>query len=102
MGFAFEFPCSLDALVLRLDVQPVRLDVVGEHGPAGRGALPLAAFEAAAPEPVAAFRVRDAALGADAVASEPSPRAFRGRRGSPRDVDPLRGERGERLAARLP
>jgi len=73
MGCVFESLSSVDVLVLRSGVPSVRFDVVGEHRPAGPGALALATFEAAAPEPVAAFGVRDPALGADAIAGEPVP-----------------------------
>src|SRR2546426_1168642 len=97
MGFAFAFLSSLDVFVLRSGVRPVRLDLVGEQRPASPGALARAAVQAAAPEPVAAFQLREPALGADAVAAEPPLRPRRAGRGTPGAVHPLRGERGECL-----
>ena len=71
MGLALESLSGVESRrMLCSGVAFVRFDVVGEHRPAGPGAFALGAFEAAASEAVAAFQVRDSALGADAVAGE--------------------------------
>jgi len=88
-------------LVVRSGVASVGLDGVGEYRPVRLGALAFCAVQAAAAQPVATLDVRAAALAACPVAGAAALCAFRARLPARGDEDPLRGERGERLLARL-
>src|SRR5919198_2632118 len=78
-----------------------RVEVVGEDGPARPGLLTLIALQAAAPEPVAALEVADAALHPDPVAGEAAAGTPRAGLRAPRDEDPLGRGVGELLGGEL-
>src|SRR5439155_18752398 len=103
--WAFQHDPDPDEVPLTRRVRDLNLWVARTDHPHLRVACPCACppavFQPAAAQAVAAFEVRDSALGAGAVAGEAAPGAFRAGQGAPGDVDPLGGERGERLLARL-